>query len=104
MRDASVYAGQLGEVQRVRARKMAEALAPVDRLSSAQLEAACAALRAIPREPFVPRNPYRLLNAGAVPVDFYEPSYVASAGTPGDRRPSRSGSLPAVSNGERRDR
>jgi len=52
------------------------ALEPVRRLSPQQLTAACAKLRATPRTPYVPADPYRPLPAGVNRVDFYEPSFV----------------------------
>jgi hypothetical protein len=51
-------------------------LEPVRRLTDGDVEAACAELRAIPREAFIPRDPYRPIEADATPVDFCEPRYV----------------------------
>jgi hypothetical protein len=58
----------------------AGALEPVQRLSEAELEAACAKLRTIPIERFEARDPYRPIDPSAARVDFYDPGYVRGAG------------------------
>jgi hypothetical protein len=61
-------------------------LEKVRRLSEAELEAACAELRKIPIESFVPQDPYRPLDPAARRVDVYEPDFVRGP----DRRGGRS--------------